>query len=348
MNSRKSSNLITSKKTFDFFDKVPLPENIDVNQIPPYTKPSNDSLLLKFAQMSNLKYIMSTSTISSCMSQIFYLMENFKNPNMNQVSNFYGSFSDKYMSSQRKPTTNILRKVDKEKGIYALDSDTNPFEASNEILMFMGKVFERMYTMEVDEFNSLLVKSKQDLSNAVPLEEDYHRFLIMNQKVCLRSQIDCMAELDDGEKIVFEIKTRAVAPLRYDILNYKKYLDYKIDRICGDHSSFEREYYDLIRGAFLKYFFQLKIGQMSGSFMSYHNTRTHFGFEYVSMDIIEKILFGSSFKANISFVMYSKITTLLLDELLEAIKTEDFDYIRVGNNISNNFNTNRFCIQFKF
>lgn len=267
------------------------------------------------------------------MSQIFYLMEQFKNPNMNQVSNYYSDFSDKYMSSQRKPTTNILRRVDKENEIYALDSDTNPFEASNEILMFMGKVFERMYTMEVDEFNSLLLKSQQDLTNAVPLEEDYHRFLIMNQKICLRSQIDCMAELDDGQKIVFEIKTRAVAPLRYDISNYKKYLDYRIDNIVGEHSSFEREYYDLIRGAFLKYFFQLKIGRMSGSFMSYHNTRTHFGFEYVPMEVIEQILFGSSYKADISFVMYSKITTLLLDEILKAIKTEDFEYVRVGKDI---------------
>jgi hypothetical protein len=52
---------------------------------------------------------------------------------------------------------------------------------------------------------------------------------------------------------VFELKTRATAPLRYDIGNYIDYLDYNIVKFKGQHSSFEREFYDLIRGGFLKY-----------------------------------------------------------------------------------------------
>lgn len=59
---------------------------------------------------------------------------------------------------------------------------------------------------------------------------------------------------------MFELKTRATAPLRYDIVNYVDYLDYHIMKYKGHSSSFERELYDLIRGGFLKYIMQMKIG----------------------------------------------------------------------------------------
>jgi len=40
----------------------------------------------------------------------------------------------------------------------------------------------------------------------------------------------------------------------------------------GLEGSFERELYDLIRGGFLKYIMQMKIGQMQGAAIAYHNT----------------------------------------------------------------------------
>ena len=88
----------------------------------------------------------------------------------------------------------------------------------------------------------------------------------------LRSQIDARGYDEDGKPIVFELKTRATAPLRYDIVNYIDYLDYEIVKAKGLHSSFEREFYDLVRGGFLKYIMQMKIGQMQGAAIAYHNT----------------------------------------------------------------------------
>lgn len=88
----------------------------------------------------------------------------------------------------------------------------------------------------------------------------------------LRSQIDTAGEDEKGNPIVFELKTRATAPIRYDITNYIDYLDYNIIKFKGTHSSFEREFYDLIRGGFLKYIMQMKIGQMQGAAIAYHNT----------------------------------------------------------------------------
>ena len=45
-------------------------------------------------------------------------------------------------------------------------------------------------------------------------------------KLLLRSQIDARGTDHNGNPIVFELKTRATAPLRYDIQNYIDYLDY--------------------------------------------------------------------------------------------------------------------------
>lgn len=86
---------------------------------------------------------------------------------------------------------------------------------------------------------------------------------------------------------MFELKTRATAPLRYDIVNYIDFLDYNIIKFKGKHSSFEREFYDLIRGGFLKYIMQMKIGRMQGAAIAYHNTQKVFGFEYIKLEDME-------------------------------------------------------------
>jgi len=52
-------------------------------------------------------------------------------------------------------------------------------------------------------------------------------------KMLLRSQIDARGTDADGNPIVFELKTRATAPLRYDIVNYIDFLDYNIVKFKG-------------------------------------------------------------------------------------------------------------------
>ena len=55
----------------------------------------------------------------------------------------------------------------------------------------------------------------------------------MAGKLFLRSQIDAAGVDENGNPIVFELKTRATAPLRYDITNYIDFLDYKIVKYKG-------------------------------------------------------------------------------------------------------------------
>lgn len=86
----------------------------------------------------------------------------------------------------------------------------------------------------------------------------------------MRSQLDCHDPRLPGTG-VFDIKTRAALPIRLDMMNHEvsfgalslhsirlqilsqENSGYLIRTLRGDYESFEREYYDLIRSAFLKY-----------------------------------------------------------------------------------------------
>ena len=76
--------------------------------------------------------------------------------------------------------------------------------------------------------------------------------LSQSDKLVLRSQLDCFDSRLPGTG-VFDIKTRAVTSIRHDQLNFKESSGYQIRTLNGLNQSFEREYYDLIRSAFLKY-----------------------------------------------------------------------------------------------
>ncbi|OBZ71195.1 hypothetical protein A0H81_08417 [Grifola frondosa] len=108
-----------------------------------------------------------------------------------------------------------------------------------------------------------------------------------------RSQLDCVEHRLPGTGI-FDLKTRAAVPIRYDVYNYANYTDYKIRHLTGEKESFEKEYYDLIRSAFLKYSFQVRIGNMDGVLVAYHNTAEIFGFQYIPLADMEARLYGSA------------------------------------------------------
>ncbi|KRX00122.1 hypothetical protein PPERSA_10621 [Pseudocohnilembus persalinus] len=316
------------KESADFLKNIVQPDQVDFNAMPPYIPPSQDELLLNFAKESNINFIMSTSTISLVLAQLYYLFSNFRNPSFDKISSAYDNEPKKYMISQRKPITNMLRRIDKDKNIYALDSDSGLFKYSNMILMDLGKVMENQYCLDPETFKKTLMKGHID-PDAV-LDTDHHRFMRLNNNICLRAQIDCQDVDENGNPFVFEIKTRALCPMRYDLNNYLDYMDYVVNQRSGIHSSFEREYYDMIRGAFLKYTFQLKIGRMDGAFVAYHNTKEAVGFEYVKTKEIERRIFGNSTYADTAFIICSKLLTTVLNLILDDLKGEDFEQLKIG------------------
>lgn len=137
---------------------------------------------------------------------------------------------------------------------------------ANEVLMNLGHVIEYFLTHKKEDTAKLL--SGEYAYNA----KNYYRYAKVNNDLMLRSQIDCLGFDSNKKPYVFEIKSRACAPIRYDIENYELYKDYDINMKRGVYESFQREYFDLIRGGFLKYVMQVKIGRMDGAFIAYHNT----------------------------------------------------------------------------
>jgi hypothetical protein len=142
-----------------------------------YQPPTKDSKLISIAKKHNLKYVMSTSTISSVLSQMFFLFSNFRNPNFDFLSSEYYRFEPlKYMISQRKPVTAIVRHISD--GIYGMDSDKGPLETVEKILMEMGKILENQITLPVDVFEKKFVFGKME--EGFEPQIDHHRYSFVN------------------------------------------------------------------------------------------------------------------------------------------------------------------------
>jgi hypothetical protein len=217
----------------------------------------------------------------------------------------------------------------------------------NQILIDLGKSLERQLTMDPDEFVRTHVIPRNDAGELIPPTEEElaasaaamsskdlreaYRF-VKSGSLVLRSQLDCYDESVAGEKKVFDLKTRAVLPIRLDVENHEDYLSYSIERKEGVYSSFEREWYDMARAAFLKYSFQCRIGDMGGIFVGYHNTARLFGFQYISLAEMDSALYGST---SLAQAVYEQAVRLL-EETLQRVVDDcvvsagcDHDAIRV-------------------
>lgn len=73
------------------------------------------------------------------------------------------------------------------------------------------------------------------------------------------------------------------------------------------------------RSAFLKYSLQVRIGQMDGIFVAYHNTRRIYGFQYLPLKEMDRILHGTPEMGAQAF----KLSVTLLETLLQAV-TDSF------------------------
>eukprot|EP00741_Cyanophora_paradoxa_P013755 tig00020710_g13278.t1 len=192
---------------------------------------------------------------------------------------------------------------------------------------------ERFLTMSAEEFREKLLLQPGRAPYSGPLDPD----LLQPQSfsylragdMLLRSQvqaggwdgagrdgirIDCHDPSLPGESHTFDLKSRATVPIRQDCGNYHMHLGYRITRLLGQMHSYEREFYDMVRSCFIKYALQLRIGQMDGAFVTYHNTERVFGFEYVSLEEIERCVYGSGKLARRSFDVTVQILIRILDE----------------------------------
>lgn len=154
----------------------------------------------------------------------------------------------------------------------------------------------------------------------VPKAEETYNYL-QASKLLLRSQLDC----HDNRlpKKSFDLKTRATLPIRMDVRNYRDYLSYQLHRSHGLYESFEREFFDLCRSALLKYNFQVRIGDMDGIMIAYHNTAELFGFQYLTRAEMDEILYGNSVTGEAVFRMVLQVYEQVLLAISNQYRPEE-------------------------
>ncbi|CAO3618386.1 unnamed protein product [Mucor fragilis] len=270
-----------------YLEDITQPLDFDYDSLQPYITSSKDTSLVDLARKLEKHYIGSTSSVSATLSHLYFVMSNFKPVNTSCLSRAFENESRKFTKGSRTPASIYLRWKD---GVYAVDVDKS-YDLDETILSVLGKSLEKVLTSEPDEFEKHLKENSSQLTEQEKNQPESYAYGEIG-KFLLRSQLDCFdPKLPRG---TFDLKTRAVMPVRLDIQNYAEYLGYKLKRSKGLYESFEREYYDMIRSAFLKYSFQVRIGHMDGIMVAYHNTSKIFGFQYISREEMDSRLFGST------------------------------------------------------
>ena len=75
---------------------------------------------------------------------------------------------------------------------------------------------------------------------------------------------------------------------------------------------------------------QIKIGKMDGAFVAYHNTEKIYGYEYIQLKEMALRLFGNEYNLDISFIVISKMLTIVLDELRAKLPEYPEEQLKIG------------------
>lgn len=260
--------------------------DFDFDALKQYVTSSRDESLEKLAREQQKRYVGSSSSMTSVLSHFHFLLSQWRPINTGMLSR---DFPEKNVTSftelQRCPSAAILRWKN---GSYAIDADKQ-FDSAT-VLMFLGRSLEKLFTMDTEKFE----RYRRSNSNNVPPEdketpESYHYSTLGD--FLMRSQLDAHDPRLPGTGM-FDLKTRAVVSVRMDASNYEKGAGYQIKSRHGAWESYEREYFDMIRAAFLKYSLQVRMGRMDGIFVAFHNTDRIFGFQYIGLPEMDSTLHG--------------------------------------------------------
>lgn len=260
----------------------------DFNALKEYITSSKDDTLRNIARNESKKYVGSSSSMTSVLSQFHYLLSAWRGIDARTLSQGFPDKLRTFTRLLRAPSAMFLRYQD---GVYAIDADKE-FDSAN-ILMNLGKSMEKLLTLPKEEFERYRRSSENKISpeeeQAVP--ESYHYSTIGD--FIMRSQLDAYDPRLPGTGM-FDLKTRAVVSIRMDAQNFEHGLGYEIKGQYGAFESYEREFFDMIRAAFLKYSLQVRIGRMDGIFVAFHNIERIFGFQYISLPEMDQTLHGQT------------------------------------------------------
>lgn len=257
----------------------------DFDALKEYVTSSKDFSLKDIAVEHGKRYIGSSSSMTGALSHFHFLLSQWREVNVEMLSRGFPAALKSFTTFQRTPAAIILNWKD---GCYAIDADKS-FDSSS-VLSLLGKSMEKLLTLSTDDYERYRRTSANQVSEEERnAPESYHYTSIGD--FLMRSQLDACDPRLPGTGM-FDLKTRAVVSVRMDQRHYQESSGYEIKSRYGEWESFEREYYDMIRAAFLKYSLQVRIGRMDGIFVAFHNTERIFGFQYISLPEMEVALHG--------------------------------------------------------
>ncbi|EIN12750.1 Pet127-domain-containing protein [Punctularia strigosozonata HHB-11173 SS5] len=272
-----------------WLEEIPEVTEFAFERLTGFIRSSRDEDLWSLAKAHDKTFAGSTSSLTGLLSHIYFLISQDRDVDLRSLSTHFANEPANFTPGQRMPVSLVFHHKD---GRYAIDSDeTVKGSSEKNILTWMGTLLENFLTKSPEDFSKLL-RSNHVAPEEVDDRREAYRYAKSSTFV-MRSQLDCQDRRLPGTG-VFDIKTRAALPIRLDIMNYEENSGYLIRTAQGRLESFEKEYYDLIRSAFLKYSFQVRIGNMDGAIVAFHNTARIFGFQYIPLEEMDERLFGAS------------------------------------------------------
>lgn len=262
-------------------------DEFDFEALKQYVTSSKDTTLIGVAKEHNKKFTGSTSSMTSTLAHFHYLLSAWRPINPERISKGYVPDSENFGAILRAPAATFLHYKD---GTYAIDADKE--YDSDTILSMLGKSMEKLLTAPKEEFEKYRRSNSHQLTEEERNADESYHYTTFGDFM-MRSQLDAYDPRLPGTG-VFDLKTRAVVSIRMDAKNHHKGVGYEIRQRQGQWESFEREYYDMIRLAFLKYSLQVRMGRMDGIFVAYHNTQRIFGFQYIPLEEMDLSLHGTT------------------------------------------------------
>lgn len=268
-----------------YLQKIMPVKDFDFNALKAYTTSSRDEVLIRMMKEQKKKYTGSTSSMSAALAHFHFLLSAWRPINTSMLSKGFPVQLHTFTQLQKGPSAVFLRYKD---GAYAIDADKE-YDTSN-ILAMLGKSMEKLLTLPKEEFEKYRRKPSGEFSEQIQEDETFHYTTLGD--FLLRSQLDAYDPRIPGTGM-FDLKTRAVVSIRMDVQQYETGMGYEIQGRHGEYQSFEREYYDMIRAAFLKYSLQVRMGRMDGIFVAFHNIERIFGFQYISLPELDLTIHGT-------------------------------------------------------
>lgn len=314
-----------------YLEKIMPVTEFNFNALNPYITSSKDTHAAKIMQRYRKKYRGSSSSLTGVMSHFHFLLSAWRPIDSSLLSKkMDGDMSNSFTIITKSPVSIYLRY---QNGSYAVDADKE-YDRPN-ILMMQGKSMEKLLTCEKHDFEKFRKPKVGDKAQPIDVEPEQYHYTTIGDFL-LRSQLDAHDPRLPGTGM-FDLKTRAVAGIRMNLDDHEKGMTYEIKNRFGAWESYDREYYDMIRSAFLKYSLQVRMGRMDGIFVAYHNITRIFGFQYISLEELDIALHGQPNQTlgDQEFKVTIKLLNEVFDEATRAFPEQSLKLVFETRNPSN-------------